>query len=404
MPRTIAQADFSIAEARRIALAAQGFDRSRPRGRVTVRQVRETVQRLGLLQFDSVNVLAQAHHQVLFSRLGPYPLTHLEELIAAGELTEHWAHEASILPIGAWPLLRHRMETHRPRPYGFDAFLREHAGYVEWVLQQVRERGPLSADELPEPEGVARRLDHTWFRTVPRMVLEALFGQGILATRGRRWNMARVYDLAERVVPEEYLGLRMERNEAQCELVRRAARSHGIGTAADLADYYRMPVTEARRHLEALTEAGEVLRVQVEGWREPAWLHAGAKLPKEVAARALLSPFDPVVWFRPRAERLFDFNYRIEIYTPEAKRRWGYYVLPFLAGERLVARVDLKADRAAERLLVMSAHLEPGADAGQTAEALAEELRAVAEWLHLDSIRVVRRRGFGRILAGAVKG
>ncbi len=400
----MAQAVFSIAEARRIALAAQGFDRSRPRGRVTARHVRETVQRLGLLQFDSVNVLAQAHHQVLFSRLGPYPLTHLEKLIAAGELTEHWAHEASILPVGAWPLLRHRMEAHRPRPYGFDAFLREHAGYVEWVLQQVRERGPLSADELPEPEGVARRLDHTWFRTVPRMVLEALFGQGILAVRGRKSNMTRIYDLAERVVPEEHLGVRTEKAEAQRELLRRAARSHGIGTAADLADYYRMPVPEARRHLEALAEAGELRRARVEGWREPAFLHPEARLPKAMAARALLSPFDPVVWFRPRAERLFDFDYRIEIYTPEAKRRWGYYVLPFLLGERLVARVDLKADRAAERLQVISAHLEPGADAGEAAEALAEELRAMAEWLRLDGIQIVRRRGFGRILAGAVRG
>lgn len=403
MPRTISRTVLSISEARRIALAAQGFDRPRPRGRVTASRVHETVQRLGLLQFDSVNVLAQAHHQVLFSRLGPYPLTHLDRLIAGGKLTEHWAHEASILPVEVWPLLRHRMEVHRPRPYGFDAFLRQHAGYVEWVLQQVRERGPLSADELPEPEGVARRLDHTWFRTVPRMVLEALFGQGILAVRGRRWNMARVYDLAERVVPEQHLHLRMERSAAQRELLRRAARSHGIGTAADLADYYRMPVTEARRHLEALAEAGELRRVRVEGWREPAFLHPEARVPTTVTARALLSPFDPVVWYRPRAERLFDFDYRIEIYTPAAKRRWGYYVLPFLLGERLAARVDLKADRMGERLLVMSAHLEVGADAGETAAALAEELHTMAEWLRLDSVEVVRRSGFGRTMARALQ-
>lgn len=370
---------------------------------MTARQVHQTVLRLGLLQYDSVNVLVQAHHQVLFSRLGPYPLTHLDQLISGGKLTEHWAHEASILPVEVWPLLRHRMESHRPRPYGFDAFLRQHAAYVDWVLQQVRERGPLSADELPEPDGVARRLDHTWFRTVPRMVLEALFGQGILAVRERRWNMARVYDLAERVVPEEHLGVRMEKAAAQRELLRRAARSHGIGTAADLADYYRMPVTEARRHLEELAEAGELRRVRVEGWRDPAWLHPQAKLPKTIQARALLSPFDPVVWFRPRAARLFDFDYRIEIYTPASKRRWGYYVLPFLLGERMAARVDLKADRSSQRLLVMNAHLEPGADAGETAAALAEELRTVVQWLSLDRIHVIRRSGFGRILAGTVK-
>lgn len=399
----MSRADLSISEARRITLAAQGFDRPRRAGRITARQVHQTVRRLGLVQYDSVNVLAQAHYQVLFSRLGPYPLACLDELIAQGKLTEHWAHEASILPVDVWPLLRHRMAVHRPRPWGFESFLHQHASYVEWVLQQVRERGPLSADELPEPEGVARRLEHDWYRSVPRSVLEAFMGRGTLAVCGRRWNMARIYDLAERVIPVEHLEKVMEKPEAQRELLRRSARSHGIGTAADLADYYRMPVSEARPRLQELADAGELQVVRVEGWREPAYLDPQAKVPRKVEARALLSPFDPVVWFRPRAERLFDFEYRIEIYTPEKKRRWGYYVLPFLLGERLVARVDLKADRAAECLLVMGAHLEAGADAGETAAALAAELWLVAEWLRLDAVKVVRRSGFGRTLAAALR-
>ena len=396
--------DISNAEARRIALAAQGFDRSRRSGRVTLGQVRQAVQRLGLLQIDSVNVLVQAHYLVLFSRLGSYERAHLDQLLyQRRELTEQWAHEASIVPVESWGLLRHRMETHRVRPYGFESFLEQNPEYVAWVLQQVRERGPLSADELPEPEGMSRRMEIAWFGTVPRAVLEALFGQGVLAVAGRRSNQARLYDLVERVLAAEHCEGRMEREEAQRELLRQAARNCGVGTMADLADYYRMPVTEARERLRELVVAGELQTARVEGWRETAYLHPEARAPRRMAAATLLSPFDPVVWFRPRAERLFNFEYRIEIYTPEKKRRWGYYVLPFLLGDRLVARVDLKADRVSRRLLAPAVHLEAGADPEPVAAALAAELRAVADWLNLEDVTVGTCGDFAKALSAAVR-
>ncbi|MEO8026158.1 MAG: crosslink repair DNA glycosylase YcaQ family protein, partial [Bryobacteraceae bacterium] len=360
-------ADLSIAEARRIALAAQGFDRARP-SRAGLPQLRAVMQKLGVVQIDSVNVLAQAHYVVPYSRLGPYDRRDFERLVyERREFTEQWAHEAAIIPIATWPLLRHRMDTHRVRPYFFDAFLKENVAYSELILDHVRTRGPLSADQLPPPEGHGRRLQDSWIGTIPRAVLEAHFGRGLLAVAGRRTNMARIFDLAERVVAGKHHGRVLEREYEQRELIRLASRAHGIGTAADLGDYYRLNIGDARRRVAELASAGELREVRVEGWREPAYLHPQARLPRSIEAAALLSPFDPVVWFRPRAQRLFDFEYRIEIYTPAKKRRWGYYVLPFLLNDRLVARVDLKADRAAGRLLVFSAHLEPSFDAQKVA-------------------------------------
>jgi uncharacterized protein YcaQ len=304
--------------------------------------------------------------------------------------------------VDAWPLLHHRREAHRVRPYGFEAFLGQNPEYVARVLEEVRARGPLTADDLPDPDGAARRLEEAWW-TVPRAVLEAHFGRGVLAVADRRPNFARAYDLAERVLPPEQHGRTVGREEAQRELLRRAARSHGVGTAADLADYYRMPVREARPRLEELVAAGELREVRVEGWREPAYLHPEARLPKQIDAAALLSPFDPVVWHRPRAARLFGFDYRVEIFVPQAQRKWGYYVLPFLLGDRLVARVDLRADRAGRRLLVPAAYLEPDAGAGEVAAALAAELRTLAGWLGLNAVDVESRNGFARPLAAAVR-
>ncbi len=383
--------ELSLAEARRIALAAQGFDRPRPR-RIDTRHLRRTIRQLGLVQIDYVNVLVPAHYLVPFSRLGPYERPLFDDLIYhRREFTEQWAHEASIVPVESWPLLGHRMERHRPRPYCFAAFLEKHAEYVEWVLAEVRARGPLCADDLEPPEGVARRLEGTWIGTVPRAVLEDCFGRGALAVHARQPNFARVFDLPERILPAHHLS-KLERAEAQRELLRLAARSHGVATAADLADYYRMPVLEARPRIAELLAMGEVSEVRVEGWRETAYLHRDARLPRRIEAAALLAPFDPVVWFRPRTARLFEFNYRLEIFVPQAKRRWGYYVLPFLLGDRLVARVDLKADCARRRLLVPAAYLESHADAGEVAGALASELRLLAEWLGLDSVASVHFR------------
>jgi uncharacterized protein YcaQ len=400
------QDHLSLGEARRIALAAQGFDRPRPNGRVDLSHLRSTIRQLGLLQIDCVNVLVPAHYQVPFARLGPYERSLLDDLVyRRREFTEQWAHEASILPVESWPLLRHRMATHRVRPYGFERFLEQNPDYVNRVLDEVRQRGPLTADDLPGPDGVARRIvGDAWVGTVPRAVLEAHFGRGLLAVAGRSPNFVRSYDLSERILPAEHHRRDVERQEAQGELMRQAARAHGIGTVRDLADYYRMPVGEAGQLLRELAAAGELREMRVEGWREPAYLHPEARLPRRIDATALLSPFDPVVWCRPRVARLFGIDYRIEIYVPQEKRKWGYYVLPFLLGDQLVARVDLKADRAGRRLLVPAAHREPGAEPGGTAAALAVELQAVADWLGLDAIVVGRRGNFARTLASAVRG
>ncbi len=402
MPR----ANLSAQEARRVALAAQGFNRSRPRGPVDIRHLRRTIHRLGLLQIDYVNVLVPAHYQVLFSRLGVYQRPLLDELVySRREFTEQWAHEASIVPVGSWPLLQHRRAAHRVRPWGFEKFLTRHSDYSDWVLEEIRARGPLTADDLPEPEGRARRISDKWGwgLAVRKQVLEAHFGFGRLAVDRRQRNLARVYDLSERIVPDEHYGRGLEREEAQRELLGLAAQAHGCGTAADLADYYRMSVRDARPRIAELVEAGELREIRIEGWREQAYLHPQARLPRQLDAAALLSPFDPVVWFRPRLARLFGFDYRIEIFVPREKRKWGYYVLPFLLGDRLVARVDLKADRKQSRLMVPAAYLEPTARPRPVAKALAAELRTMAAWLDLESVEVGPRGGLARPLKAAVR-
>jgi hypothetical protein len=395
--------DLSLSEARRIALAAQGFDRRRPTGRIGVQHIGRVIRQLGLLQIDYVNVLVPAHYQVLFSRLGPYERSLLDEIVyQRREFTEQWAHEASIVPMETWPLLEHRRETHRVRPWGFEKFMEKNPGYVDRVLDEVRTRGPLTVGDLPGPDGASRRIADAWW-TVPRAVLEAYFGRGVLAVADRRPNFARAYDLAERIIPTEHHRRQVNREEAQRELLRLAGRSHGIGMAADLADYYRMGIREARQRITELVAAGDLREVRVESWREPAYLHPQARLPQRIDAATLLSPFDPVVWFRPRAARLFEFDYRIEIFVPQAQRKWGYYVLPFLLGDRLVARVDLKADRGKRRLLVLAAYVERQADSDAVAEALAVELRTLAMWLNLDSVSVGRRGNFARPLAAALR-
>ncbi|MBI3696159.1 MAG: YcaQ family DNA glycosylase, partial [Acidobacteria bacterium] len=278
---------LSPADARRIALAAQGFDRPRPPGPVTPHHLRRAIRQLGLLQLDYVNVLVPAHYQVLFSRLGPYQKSLLDDVVyRRREFTEQWAHEASILPMETWPLLRHRMETHRVRPHGFELFMERHPDYVDLVLDQVRARGPLAAGDLAEPPGLPRRIPGAWFGTVPRATLEAHFGSGKLAVADRRPDLSRVYDLAERVIPPQHHHRKVEREEAQRELLRRAARSHGITAADDLADYYRMPIRDARQRITELVAAGELREARVEGWREPAYLHPNAPLPPRIDAAA----------------------------------------------------------------------------------------------------------------------
>lgn len=374
-------ASLSLSEARRVALAAQGFHRARPR-RATVGHLRDTIRRLGLLQIDAVNVVCTAHQMVPFSRLGPYDRAAFEKLVyRSGEFAEHWAHEISIVPVELWPLLRYRRETDRVRPWGFDKVLEERAEYAAWVLEEVRKRGPLAADELAPPDGGNHRIPGSWIGTVQRGVLEAHFLRGTLAAVSRRSDFSRVYDLAERLIPAEHLSREVDHEEGRRTLLLQAAKSHGVGTAKDLADYFRMPMRDASPRLRELVESGQLLETRVQGWREMAYLDPQATIPRKIEAVALLSPFDPLIWFRPRVRRLFGFDYRLEVFIPPAKRTHGFYVMPFLLGEKLVARVDLKADRANGRLRVLGTWYE-GRKTPAVRDALSAELKRLGDWLN----------------------
>jgi uncharacterized protein YcaQ len=375
--------------ARRIALAAQGFADLRPAGEVGTRQLRRTVERLGVVQIDSVNVLSRSHYVPFFSRLGPYPRSALDALSdKRHHLFEYWAHEASLLPVRLQPQLRWRMAAAEDHAWGNMVRLqRERPGYVIEVLDRVREGGPLKASQLLEPR--PDRPGSMWNWHAGKVALEWLFFTGALTARARTAGFERVYDLTERVLPPAVVQAPTpDRADAIRELVRTAARALGVATETDLRDYFRLPPADARTAIAELVEGGELQPVQVEGWERPAWLDPQARRPRWIRTRALLTPFDSLVWERPRVERIFDFRYRIEIYTPAVKRVHGYYVLPFLLGDRLVGRVDLKADRQAGVLRVQAAYAEPGVDPGEVAAALAAELRLMADWLELDDVSV----------------
>jgi hypothetical protein len=398
---------LSAAEARRVALAAQGFARARPTGRVDRRHVRRLLGDIGLVQIDSVNVLVRSQELPLFARLGPHDRSLLPAMTDAAELFEYWAHEASHLPMTAYPLFRWRMDDAEGHAWkGVVRMQREHPGFIEQVLATVAERGPVVAGDLRTrtgPKGTWWDWDHG------KLALEWLFWSGRLTARRRMSDFARVYDLADRVIPREVRSSPVpSRKEAHRELLMRAAAHHGVATAKDLADYHRLSLTECGPLLTELVEDGRLLEADVEGWgadrRSVAYLHPEATMPRRVDARALLSPFDPVVWERSRAERLFGFRYRIEIYTPQAKRVHGYYVLPFLLGDRLVGRVDLKADRARSVLVVQSAWHEPGCDTPEVVEELAAELAVMARWLGLARVEVTGRGDLGPALRRAVQG
>jgi uncharacterized protein YcaQ len=381
--------------ARRIALAAQGFADPRPSGRVDVRHIRRVIDRVGLLQLDSVNVFCRSHYMPVFSRIGPYPRETLDRLAghaerpsAQRELFEYWGHEASLIPFAFHPLLRWRMARAHEDAWGG---LRRHASdaaeNVEAVHALVRERGPLRARETGA-EPAAKAPGEMWNWHDGKLSLEYLFWSGRV-TAANRVNFERRYDLPERVLPRAVLDTPTPSDEdAQRELVRVAARALGVATEPDLGDYFRLPRGDSKERVAELVAAGELEPVEVEGWDAPAYLSPGARRPRRVDARALLTPFDSLVWFRARTERLFGFHYRIEIYTPAAKRRYGYYVLPFLLGDRLVARVDLKSDRAEGALRVQGAFAEPGVDHEHAAGELAAELALVARWLGLERVVV----------------
>lgn len=411
---------LSAREARRIALAAQGLADARagarasspqatggqdvraPEGSATPQRLRRLVERLGVVQIDSVNVLARAHYLPTFSRLGPYPRKALEDGVWGERrwLFEYWGHEASLLPLALQPLFRWRMARARAGETwtGLARFARERRAYIDAVLERIEREGPLTGGELAD----AKRVPGWWSWTDGKRALEWLFWAGLLTVRTRR-GFERVYDLPERVLPRAVQQAPTpEEPEAIRELVRIAARALGVATEADLRDYFRLPLALARAAVADLTEAGALQPVMVEGWRRPAFLLPGARVPRRANAAALLSPFDNLIWTRERTQRLFGARVRLEIYTPAHKREHGYYVLPFLQGEAITARVDLKADRQAGVLRVQAAHLEPGADADAAAPSLAVELRTMARWLGLANVRVAGTRAFAQVLSTAL--
>nr|WP_238537069.1 winged helix-turn-helix domain-containing protein [Caulobacter sp. AP07] len=394
---------LSHKQARRIALAAQGFADKRP-AQPSRRHLIATIERLALLQIDSVNVVSRSHYLPLFSRLGAYPRPLLEDLAWGKKpaLLEYWGHEASLMPLDLQPLLRWRMDDARAGVgvwKGVAAFLAGHRPFIDKALAAIHERGPLSAGEL---DLGARGQGGWWGWSEAKRATECLFWAGELTTATRRGTFERVYGLPEKVLPPAiWSAPTPSREEAHRILLGRAARAMGVATARDLRDYFRMGLADARRGVAQLVEAGDLIPVAVEGWSEPAYLAPDARRPRGVRTNALLSPFDNLIWFRERAERLFDVRIRLEIYTPAHKRTHGYYVLPFLQGEAITARVDLKADRKAGVLRVMSAHREPAANA-RTPAALAVELALMADWLGLDGVAVASSGDLAPALDAAI--
>jgi uncharacterized protein YcaQ len=385
----VAHESLSLAQARRIALGAQGFADPPPGGTPDLRHLRRVLGRVGLLQMDSVNVLQRAHYLPLYSRLGPYPTKLLDRAAyrRPRELFEYWGHEASLISVELHPALRWRMAGAGTDAWGgMRRIAVEQPQLVAWVHDQVRAKGPLTAAEI-EHDAPRETGNWGWNWSAVKRALEFLFWSGEVAAAGRNGGFARVYDLPERVLPAAVLNAPTPTvAEAHRRLVEIAARALGVAAEPDLRDYFRLPVAGARAAIADLVEAGVLLPVRVQGWRQQAFLHAQARLPRRIRASVLVSPFDPLVWERARTERLFGFSYRIEIYVPAPQRVHGYYVLPFLRGERLTARVDLKADRKAGVLRVPAAWVEPGVDVGDTSLELAAELRRLAGWLGLTDV------------------
>ncbi|MEU4340485.1 crosslink repair DNA glycosylase YcaQ family protein [Nocardia sp. NPDC023852] len=391
--------NMSAAAARRTALAAQGFGARRP-ARVTRRSVLGVLDRTQLLQLDSVSAVVRAHYAPVFSRIGAYDRTLLDQAAWSDgvrrprALVEYWAHEAALIPVEDWPLMRWRMSQYQHgRWSGMRKVVERNPTLGKDIVDVITEVGAATAGEVerhleldkPRPKGSWWNLSDT------KMICEQLFAAGSLSV-AERVGFARHYDLTERVIPADVLARTVSEQDAVRELVRRAAIAHGIGTETDLRDYYRLHRTQTEPAIADLVDAGELIPVAVEGWDKPGFLRAGAPTPRRVEGAALLCPFDPLIFFRARTERIFDFHYRIEIYTPEHKRVHGYYVFPFLLDGELVGRVDLRAERSTGRLRVPGAFAEPGYDTLATAHALTGALREMADWLELDEV-VIGDRG-----------
>jgi hypothetical protein len=382
---------LSIADARRIALAAQGFDTARPKTKATQRHVDALISRLGVIQIDSVNVLVRSQELPLFARLGNHDRKAIPRATEAQKLFEYWGHEAAHLPVDLYPLFRWKMDaarTGRVTHWGLTSFYEENKAFVKRTLKHVATNGPTTSRELStrtEKKGT------WWDWDEAKVALEYLFLTGELMSRGRGSDFARIYDTPERVLPQRIIDAATpSEHVARKQLLVRSAIAQGVATAGDLADYYRQKLVTVKPLIAELVEEGELREVAVDGWTEKAFVHRNAKLPKQLHATALLSPFDSLVWCRPRNERLFDFHYRIEIYTPKEKRKFGYYVLPFMMNGEMVGRVDLKADRASSKLLAHSVHTEKGVKRSAINEALNAELAAMASWLGLEQVQIGR--------------
>ena len=390
---------LSLAQARRVAIVAQGLDRQRP-DTVTLRHISDTVKRLGVVQIDSVNVLTRAHLLPLFARLGPYDTALVDRASgrAPRRIIETWAHEASYVPAATFPLL-----TWNRRGWGrmdIERFKHAQPGLLDRVHSVVADHGPLTSRDIQahlDPEHSHRPRHHWgWSWTPAKTAMEILFDTAKLTPARRNAQFERVYDLTERVLPPSVRAQPpMEREAAITELIRIAARAHGLGTVRCFADYFRLKHDEARRAIAQLETTGELVPVTVTGWDRPVWMHIAARVPRQVHARALLAPFDPLVFERRRVFELFGMHYRLEIYTPAPKRVYGYYVLPFLLGEHLVARIDLKYDRARGALVVASAYAEqPGPqdmnsirpDQPTVVHELCAELHLMAQWLGANDV------------------
>lgn len=395
MPRSAAldpkpRTSLRAAEARRLALGAQGYADRRPAGAVDRRHLARVLGRVALLQIDSVNVLVRSHYLPAFSRLGAYPPELLDRAAwgprGRRTLFEYWGHEASLLPVELQPLLRWRMAAAAGGEGIYKRlarFGRDRRDYVASVLREVERRGPIGAGDIGDG---GRATSPWWGWSDAKHALEWLFAAGLVTVAARR-GFERLYDLPDRVLPDAVLASPTPSvPDAQRGLVATAARALGVATERDLRDYFRLDPGPTRTRIAELVEAGALLPVDVEGWRETAYLDPGTTVPRRIRAATLLSPFDSLIWCRPRTERLFGFRYRLEIYTPADRREHGYYVLPFLFGDRLVARLDLKADRPARRLRVIAAHGEPGGTDAEALRALAGVLREMAAWLGLDAV------------------
>jgi uncharacterized protein YcaQ len=373
---------LSIADARALALAAQGFDTARPKTKATQRHVDALISRLGVIQIDSVNVLVRSQELPLFSRLGNHNRNAIPKATEQQKIFEYWGHEAAHLPVEIHPLFRWKMEAARlgkAKHWGLTSFYDDNKAFVRRMLKHVEKNGPTTSRELStrtEKKGT------WWDWDEAKVALEYLFLTGQLMSRGRGTDFARIYDTPERVLTPKILNAPTpSEHDARKQLLVRSAIAQGVATASDLADYYRQKPTTVKPLITELVEEGELHAVVVDGWTEKAFVHRSAKPPKQLHATALLSPFDSLVWCRPRNERLFNFHYRIEIYTPKEKRKFGYYVLPFMMNGEMVGRVDLKADRANLKLLVHSVHTEKGIKRSDINDALNNELHTMASWL-----------------------